>query len=490
MTDVSNATLKELGERVAVPAYDRSGLRSGLVHIGVGNFHRAHQCVYLDDLFATGTGHEWGVTGLSVRSEDKALRDDLTAQDGLYTVTEVDEGVSRTRVVGSILRFVEPGDRAGMLAALTAPETRIVSLTITEGGYYMNGDTPDLSHPDLAADAADLSAPKTVFGLVLAAIRARRDAGIASFTVLSCDNLPHNGVLTRRLVEGLAERVDADLAAFVGREIAFPNSMVDRITPATHPSQIDALARDHAISDRRPVFCEPFRQWVIEDRFSSGRPALETVGVTFVEDVTPYELMKLRILNAGHATIAYPAALVGLTYAHEAMRDPLILRFFERVETGYLLPASPEIEGVSREDYLATVAHRFANPAIGDTIRRLALDGSNRQPKFVLPAVRELRARGDDVSGLALVGALWCRYCEGTMEDGTVVEPNDPNWDQLQSAAKAARSEPRRFLEQRVIFGDLVDDAVYAGLFSDHLASLWSRGVRPTLTAFLEAPQG
>lgn len=487
MTDVQTATLGELATLVTVPRYDRAAISAGIVHFGVGNFHRAHQCVYLDDLFAGGTDLDWGIVGLSVRTEDRDLQADLASQDCLYTVTEVDEGHSRTQVVGSILRFAEPGDRAAMLEALLAPQTRIVSLTITEGGYFMSGDAPDLDHPDLAADAADLGSARTVFGLILAAIRDRRAAGTAPFTVLSCDNLPHNGVLTRRIVEGLAQRADADLAAFVASEIAFPNSMVDRITPATTPAQRETLKREHGVEDRRPVFCEPFRQWVIEDDFRSGRPALERVGVTFVEDVTPYELMKLRILNAGHATIAYPAALVGLTYAHEAMRDPLILRFFEAVETGYLLPASPEIEGVSREDYLATVTHRFANPAIGDTIRRLALDGSNRQPKFVLPAVRDLRAEGRDVSGLALVGALWCRYCQGEMEDGTVVEPNDPNWTQLQEAANAARTEPRRFLEQRDIFGDLADDAVYADLFASHLRSLWSRGVRPTLTDFLAA---
>ncbi|MBB3950363.1 mannitol dehydrogenase family protein [Aureimonas jatrophae] len=486
MTALSQATLRDLSCRT--PGYDRSRMGGGIVHFGVGNFHRAHQCVYLDDLFEAGGDLSWGITGVSVRAEDGAAFADMQAQDGLFTVTEVDEGHRQTRVVGSIHRLVDPGERPGILRALADPQTRIVSLTITEGGYYLSGDHPNLDHPDLLADAANLAEARTVFGLILAAIADRHASGAPPVTVLCCDNLPHNGDLTRRLVHGLAERVDAGLAAHVAQAIRFPNSMVDRITPATNRAQIESLAAD-GIEDRRPVFCEPFMQWVIEDTFSSGRPELERVGVTFVEDVTPYELMKLRILNAGHATIAYPAALIGLTYAHEAMRDDLVSRFFRDVEEGFLLPASPEIRGVSREDYLASVTHRFANPAIGDTIRRLCLDGSNRQPKFVLPAVRELLAQGRDVSGLALVSALWCRYCAGTLEDGSVVEPNDPNWDLLNRTALEARDNPSRFLELRDVFGDLGSDPVYAPLFSGFVRSLWEHGVAPTIEAYLRVRQ-
>ena len=485
MTSVRNETLTELGQRIQVPAYDRASLRPGIAHFGVGNFHRAHQCVYLDDRFASGLDQDWGVVGLSVRSEDKSAFADMREQDALYTVTEVDQGVSRTRVVGSIVSLVEPGDRDAILATLRDPQIRIVSLTVTEGGYFISGEKPDLDHPDLQADTKNLDAPRTVFGMILNAIRARREAGAPPFTVLCCDNLPHNGDLTRGIVTGLAERVDADLAAFVSREIAFPNSMVDRITPATRPDQIETLARDHDVDDKRPVFCEPFIQWVIEDRFSAGRPELEAVGVTFVEDVTPFELMKLRILNAGHATIAYPSALLGLTYAHDAMGDDLVSRFFEDVERNYLLPASPEIEGVSRESYLETVTHRFANPAILDTIRRLCLDGSNRQPKFVIPALREFLAAGRDVSGLAMVQALWCRYCYGELEDGTAIEPNDPNWDALQAAARAARTEPHRFLELRDVFGDLADNEPYREIFRKHVSAIWEKGTRQAIEDYL-----
>ncbi|KQQ79436.1 mannitol dehydrogenase family protein [Aureimonas sp. Leaf324] len=485
MVALGNGNLAEISKTADVPAYDRGALTPGIAHFGVGNFHRAHQCVYLDDLFATGAGHDFAVVGLGVRPEEKAAFADLTAQDGLYTVTEVDEGVRRTRVIGSVVRLVEPGDRAATMAVLTDPAIRIVTLTITEGGYYLSGDKPNLDHPDLAADAADLSASRTVFGLIVAALAERQKAGTAPFTVLCCDNLPHNGDLTRKLVTGLASKADAALADHIETAVAFPNSMVDRITPATTPAQAQSLREETGIEDKRPVFCEPFIQWVVEENFCNGRPALETVGVTFVEDVTPYELMKLRILNAGHATIAYPAALLGLTYAHDAMRDDLVLRFFRDVEENELLPTAPGIEGVSREDYLATVTSRFANPAIADTLRRLALDGSNRQPKFILPSVRERLARGEDISGLALVGALWCRYCYGTLEDGTAIEPNDPNWDALQAAARTAKDEPRRFLEQRDIFGDLAENPVYAGAFSGHLKALWRDGVRPVLEGYL-----
>ncbi|WP_182086480.1 mannitol dehydrogenase family protein [Aureimonas sp. ME7] len=485
MVALGNANLSELEGKARTPAYDRAGLTPGIAHFGVGNFHRAHQCVYLDDLFDTGAGHDWAVVGLGVRPEEKPVFADLAAQDGLFTVTEVDEGVRETRVVGSVARVVEPGDRAATLQVLTDPAIRIVTLTITEGGYYMSGDRPDLDHPDLVADAADLGNARTVFGLIVAAAAARRDAGTQPFTVLCCDNLPHNGDLTKTVVTGLAGKADPALAAHIEASIAFPNSMVDRITPATTPAQIASLREETGIDDKRPVFCEPFIQWVVEDKFSSGRPALEAVGVTFVDDVTPYELMKLRILNAGHATIAYPAALVGLTYAHDAMRDDLVLRFFRDVEEKELLPTAPSIEGVSREDYLATVTSRFANPAIGDTLRRLALDGSNRQPKFILPSVRERLAAGEDITGLALVGALWCRYCYGELEDGQTIEPNDPNWDTLQAAARAAKDEPRRFLELRDVFGDLGSNETYASAFSGHLKALWQDGTRAVLERHL-----
>ncbi|WP_279480823.1 mannitol dehydrogenase family protein [Aureimonas sp. SK2] len=490
MVALGNGNLAEISKTADAPAYDRAALTPGIAHFGMGNFHRAHQCVYLDDLFATGAGHDWAVVGLGVRPEEKAGFADLAAQDGLFTVTEVDEGVRRTRVIGSVLRLVEPGDRAATMAVLTDPAIRIVTLTITEGGYYLSGDTPNLDHPDLVADAGDLSAARTVFGLIAAALAERRAAGTAPFTVLCCDNLPHNGVLTRKLVTGLARKADPALADHIEAAVAFPNSMVDRITPATTPAQAESLRAETGIEDKRPVFCEPFIQWVVEENFGNGRPALESVGVTFVDDVTPYELMKLRILNAGHATIAYPAALLGLTYAHDAMRDDLVLRFFRDVEENELLPTAPSIEGVSREDYLATVTSRFANPAIADTLRRLALDGSNRQPKFILPSVRERLARGEDISGLALVGALWCRYCAGTLEDGTEIEPNDPNWDTLRAAARAAKDEPRRFLEQRDIFGDLGENPVYAEAFARHLQALWRDGVRAVLEAHLARRNG
>ena len=490
MVALGNGNLAEISTTARVPAYDRATLKPGIAHFGVGNFHRAHQCVYLDDLFATGAGHDWAVVCLGVRPEEKPAFADLAAQDCLFTVTEVDEGVRRTRVIGSVVRVVEPGDRAATMAVLTDPAIRIVTLTITEGGYYLSGDQPHLDHPDLVADAADLSAARTVFGLIAAALAERRAAGTAPFTVLCCDNLPHNGDLTRRLVTGLAARADAALAGHIEAEVAFPNSMVDRITPATTPAQVQSLRAETGIEDKRPVFCEPFIQWVVEENFCNGRPALEGVDVTFVTDVTPYELMKLRILNAGHATIAYPAALLGLTYAHDAMRDDLVLRFFRDVEENELLPTAPSIKGVSREDYLATVTSRFANPAIADTLRRLALDGSNRQPKFILPSVRERLARGEDISGLALVGALWCRYCTGTLEDGSEIEPNDPNWDALKAAARAAKDEPQRFLEQRDIFGDLGSNPTYADAFAGHLRALWREGVRAVLEAHLARKAG
>ncbi|MEX0386078.1 mannitol dehydrogenase family protein [Spiribacter onubensis] len=484
---LSENTLSCLPGDVARPGYDRQELSAGIFHFGMGNFHRAHLAAYLDELMNRGLALDWGIVGGGVRPEERAGRAVLADQQWLSTLVEQSATVSRARVIGSMLDFVPPGEGAAIIERLSRPDIRIVSLTITEGGYFLDADDRfDASHPDLLADAEAPESPRTVFGLILAALRVRRDAGTAPFTVMSCDNIPHNGDVTRGTLTGLARLQDPAFAEWVAGNVAFPNGMVDRITPATTDRERRLLADEFGVTDGWPVFCEDFRQWVLEDRFPLGRPPLEQVGVQFVEDVSPFETMKLRILNAGHATIAYPAGLLGIEYVHEAMADERVGAFLERLEQTEIIPRVPAVPGIALDVYFSEIRRRFANPKIGDTIRRLCLDGSNRQPKFIVPIIRDAIADGGSLEGLALESALWCRYCAGETDAGAPIEPNDPHWETLRPIAAAARTEPARWLAQTSIYGGIGDDARFAEAFAGWLDKLWRRGTAATLEAYLQ----
>jgi mannitol 2-dehydrogenase len=485
---LSLTALESLPATVARPSYARDALTPGIVHFGVGNFHRAHMQVYLDRLMNAGRDLDWAIVGAGVTPYDAKMRDALAAQDFLTTVVEQSADRSSARVTGVMTGFAPPMDTPAILAELARPATAIVSLTVTEGGYFINPATGafDPDHPAIRADAATPDAPKTVFGLILAALRARREAGVAPFTVLSCDNVPHNGVVARNAVAGLAEAQDPALAAWVRDTVAFPNGMVDRIAPATGDRERAICRDDFGIDDAWPVFCEDFIQWVLEDHFPAGRPAFEEAGVQFVADVTPFEHMKIRILNGGHALIAYPSGLLDIHFVHEAMAHPLVRAFLQKVETEEILPILPPVPGTDLPDYLALIVRRCDNPKIGDTIRRLCLDGSNRQPKFIIPSVADRLARGLPLPGLALESALWCRYCYGTTDAGQPIEPNDPNWDRLQAQARTAKSNPCAWLAMREIYGATADAPAFRDAFAKSLTALWSAGTSATLQRYLD----
>lgn len=480
--------LSSLPEAVARPRYTREALRPGILHIGVGNFHRAHQAVYLDDLFNTGRDLDWAIVGAGVRAGDAAMRSALEPQDWLTTVVELEPGGNRARVTGSMMGFVPVGqDSVAIVDALDDPSIRIVSLTVTEGGYCIDPATGAFNpeHPEVRHDASRIDAPKGVFGVLAAALKRRRERGIAPFTIMSCDNIPHNGQVTMDAVAGLAGLVDPSLAGYIRETVAFPNSMVDRITPATTDRERSILEQRFGLRDQWPVFCEPFRQWVLEDHFPAGRPALEEVGVTFTPHVAAFELMKLRILNGGHAAIAYPAALLGIHFVHDAMADPLVRGFLDKLEAEEIIPHVPPVPGVDLLDYYRLIARRFANPDVGDTIPRLAQDGSNRQPKFILPSTRDRVRAGGDVTGLALESALWCRACAAATDAGAPLALNDPNAERLTPAALAARDDPAAFLSLRDIFGDLAEVPSFRSRFAAALGSLWRDGTRATLERYL-----
>jgi mannitol 2-dehydrogenase len=485
---LSRSMLGQFARSIGVPRYRPDELSPGIVHIGVGNFHRAHQAAYLDELFERGADHDWAIIGTGVRESDAEMARDLTAQDFLTTVVTQEAGRSQARVTGAMIDFVPPGDGGAILQRLVDPRTRIVSLTVTEGGYYVDPATQafDPGHPDIAADAMDrLACPKTAFGLIAAGLLRRRAAGLAPFTVMSCDNLPGNGHVTADAVIGLAALIDRADALWIRENVAFPDGMVDRITPATSDRERQLLREDFGIDDRRPVFCEDFRQWVLEDHFPAGRPRLEEVGVQFVADVAPFELMKIRILNGGHAAIAYSAGLLDIRFVHEAMADAQIARFLSALLDDEVIPMVPPVPGTDLSAYKRTIERRFANPKIGDTIRRLCLDGSNRQPKFILPTLRDALQAGRRIDGLALVSALWCRYCYGETESGQAIAPNDPSWPRLTMQARQARSAPEIWLAMRDIYGDLGDDPRFREAFCRALQRIWQSGTRPSLESYL-----
>ncbi len=484
---LSLATLDEAAKTAAIPAYDRASLKAGIVHFGVGNFHRAHQAIYLDDLFNAGSDHDWAIIGAGVLPSDAAMRDKLAAQDFLTTVVEQDNNRTAARVTAPMIDILPVGEPDVIIAKLADPEIRIVSMTITEGGYFIDASGKfNPAHPAIAADGQNPSAPKTVFGLIVAGLKARKDKGIAPFTVMSCDNIPHNGVVTTNAVVGTAKLSDPAFANWIKANVSFPNGMVDRITPATSQREIDFLKENFDIEDNWPVYCEEFKQWVLEDKFPMGRPALEKVGVTFVPDVTPYEHMKIRILNGGHAAIAYPAALMDIHFVHESMENDLIRAFLAKLENEEIIPIVPPVPDTSLADYFKLIERRFLNPKIADTIPRLAQDGSNRQPKFILPSTLDNLSQGRDVVGLALVSALWCRYFFGKSDSGKEIVFNDASADRLHEAAVKAKDDPAAFLVFDDIFGEVAKSDVFRKRFAHALKTLWEKGTKETLQLYLD----
>ncbi|MEO0665721.1 MAG: mannitol dehydrogenase family protein, partial [Pseudomonadota bacterium] len=485
-TKLSLAALPELPRETLRPSYARSDLTPGIVHIGMGNFHRAHQAWYLHRLMQKGLARDWAIIGAGVRPGDAVMRKKLLAQDCLTTLIELRPDATSAEICGSMVDFVpvEP-DNAALIAQMADPQIRIVSLTVTEGGYYRHAATGafDAGHGDMAHDAANPERPRTAFGAIIAALAARRAAGQGPFTVQSCDNLQGNGDIVKDTVLSLARLSDQALANWIEQHVTFPNSMVDCIVPATGPGEI-AVARGLGIEDAAPVTHENFRQWVIEDAFCAGRPPWEDVGATITPDVHSYEAMKIRILNAGHQVLANAGELLGVPTIADCMAHPLISGLFDSVERTEIAPYVGDVPGMTAEAYVDLIAMRFSNPAIRDTTRRVAFDGSSRHTGFVLPIVRDALAAGGSIEGLALVEALWARMCAGTRDDGSEIAPNDPLWDSLSQAARAAKADPAAWLAQEHIYGDLAREQAFAKPFEAWLSSLWNEGTEPALRAY------
>ena len=483
MTSLIAANLASLPSEVAVPSYDRSRVRSGIVHFGVGGFHRAHQAVYLDDLMNAGLAMDWGITGVGVLPQDRPMLEVLSAQDRLYTlVVKHPDGSLSPRVVGSIVDYLlAPDDPEAVLARLVDPATRVVSLTITEGGYNVSATGEFVPDPQIEQDLEPDVAPSTVVGYLTEALVRRRAAGTSPFVVMSCDNIAGNGEVTAAMVTGFARLRDPELATWIEQSVSFPSSMVDRITPVTTDVDRARLSDAFGVEDAWPVVCEPFAQWVLEERFPDGRPPWEDAGVQVVDDVEPYELMKLRLLNAGHQAIGYLGYLAGYRYAHEVCSDPLFVRFLRGYMDDEATPSLPEVPGIDLDAYKSNLVERFASPEIKDTLARLCAYSSDRIPPWLLPVVRHQLASGGEVRRSALIVAAWARYAEAVDESGEPIDVVDRRRDSVLAKAQQQGEEPLAFLQDGELFGDIAEDEAFTSAYLAALESLHVNGARATL---------
>jgi mannitol 2-dehydrogenase len=462
---VKNAALTRLP--IDTPNYDRHSVSVGIAHIGAGHFHRAHQAMYIDRLLQRGMAREWGICGIGVMPGDWTMRDVLRDQDGLYTlVLENPDGTRDAHVIGSIIDYrYAPDDPEAAVEVLAAATTRIISLTITEGGYR---------DPDGPA-----------FALITEALARRRCRGIAAPTIVSCDNIESNGEIARRAVLANAERRDPGLAEWVAEHTRFPSSMVDRITPSTTLEMAAQVRRDFGVDDRWPVLAEPFSAWVLEDDFADGRPPLEQAGVLLVDDVVPYESMKLRLLNAGHQSLCYFAYLCGFEFVHDAARDPLFAEFLLAYFDFEAIPTLAPVPGIDLHDYSRTLVERFANPGVRDTVARLCAYSSDRIPKWLLPVVYDNLASDGSVRLAAATVASWARYAEGADEWGQPIEVVDQLADSLVPIARSQHENPTAFIEINAVFGDLAQQPRFVEAYRWALESLHRNGARATLEALV-----
>jgi fructuronate reductase/mannitol 2-dehydrogenase len=461
--------LEALPDTVDVPDYERLALTPSVVHIGVGAFHRSHQAVYFDDLVRQGISTQWGLVGVGMHSP--RIGEVLSEQDNLYTVITRGPDHEEVRVVGVVTRFLfAPEDPGAVLDVLASPQTRLVTLTVTAAGYPSDGSIT-LDDPDVAADVQHPEFPATAFGYLVEALRRRRESAIPPFTVLSCDNVAGNGPATRSAVVGIARLRDPALAEWIERSVAFPGSMVDRITPETTDQTRERLARDYSLQDRWPVIAEPFSQWVVEDAFCNGRPPLDRVGVQFVESVLPHEFMKARLLNGSHCALGYLGRLAGKRTSDEAMADPAVHRFID----GFLREAAavlPEVPGIDLDEYRRTLQERFANPGVADQLSRLCRRGSTKVRTYLLPSIERALELDRPRRHLVLALAAWIRYLEGVDYADDPIDVQDARADELRPLAEQAAQDPAPLLSVEEVFGDLGTDPRLAEEVRQALADL------------------
>jgi mannitol-1-phosphate/altronate dehydrogenase len=480
---LNNQGLGQLLPSVSVPNYPRNQMQCGIVHLGFGGFHRAHMARYTHELMelSFADSKDYAIVGVGLMPADQKMRDSLVPQDCLYTLVERDGVSEKVAVIGSVKEIIYAGETtAELLECIDRPTVKIVSLTVTENGYCLNAVTKKLDpeHKLIKQDLLTPTTPKSAIGVIVEAYNRRMKSGKQAFTALSCDNIQHNGNVLREAVLSFAKLRDAALAAWIEQNATFPNTMVDRITPVTKPADIDYVQHKLGIYDQWPVVSEGFTQWVIEDKFVCGRPTWEKVGAQFVADVEPYEIMKLRLLNASHLAVACLGDLAGYVTIDETMSNPLFQRYMAALmdrETG---PTLAPVPGIDLPVYKKTLIERFANPSIKDTVERVATDAPLNT---VLASIRDRLKTGGDINLLCLALAGWLRRVRGVNEKNIEFVVRHPLADLLKEKAIAGGSDPRPLLTISQLFGELGSDARVIEPTQRHLTSLYANGALRTL---------
>ena len=474
-------TLSQLPDAVGRPKYDRNALSAGIMHIGVGGFHRSHQAWYTDQLLSgdLDASLKWAICGVGLREADREMAEVLKKQDYLYTlIIRHPDGAVDHQVIGSLIDFMlSVDDPQAVIDRMSDEQTKIVSLTITEGGYNFDSATGefDFSQADVKHDLSNPKNPRTVFGYLTQALRQRRDAGVGAFTIQSCDNIEHNGDVARKMLLAFARKLNSGLAKWIEEEACFPNAMVDRITPATKDADIESLKTKAGIIDQWPVTCEPFSQWVIENRFSQSRPQWETVGAQFVDDVTPYETMKLRLLNAGHSVLGLLGSLHGHPTIDACISDPQFAQFVRSFMDVEATPVLEPVKGIDLDTYKDTLIKRFGNPSIKDDLSRICLESSSKLPKFLLPTIHDNLKRDRSVERSALVIAAWCFYSDkGESQQGDNLEIKDAMQSELHWAAKETANDKTAFLRLKSVFGELAEQEAFTFAYVRFVDAIYS----------------
>jgi mannitol 2-dehydrogenase len=475
-----------LPKEVKIPGYDRSKIKTGIAHIGVGGFHRSHEAFYTDEVLHLQNTNNWGICGISLLESDRTLFDTLVQQDGLYTlmIREPDGNLS-ARVIGSITEFLfAPENPDTVIEKLADSAVRIISLTITEGGYNFNAATGEfqINEPLIQWDLNNTDNPKTVFGYLTQGLKRRRDRGIGGLTIQSCDNIQKNGDVIKKMLLSFIRAAEPELVDWIEKKVTFPNSMVDRITPVTTRSDIETLKSIYGIEDKWPVVCEPFIQWIIEDNYSNGKPDWESAGVRFVKDVGPYEKMKIRLLNAGHSLLGFVGTLYGCKTIDETVNIPLFRTLLRKFMDLEVTPLLGEIPGINLENYKDSLIQRFGNPNIKDQLSRICLESSSKIPKFLIPTIQEQLENNGPIKRGALIIAAWCRYLElaGTKEQ--TYEIQDQMAPLLVAKAIASNNDdPLAFLKIKAIFNDLVCSKRFVDTYLALIDSIRKYGIAETI---------
>ncbi|MDO6694166.1 mannitol dehydrogenase family protein [Aliiglaciecola sp. 3_MG-2023] len=476
---LNEQNLHQLPSTISVPNYDRKNVQAGIVHVGVGGFHRSHEAYYTDEYMNQTGDLNWGICGVGLRDADRKMKSILEQQDYLYTlIVKHPNGTIENQVIGCMTDFLLGCDEPNaVIQKMADASTKIVSLTITEGGYNFNPATNefDFDNPDVIHDLANPHTPRLVFGFLTAALKLRMERGLAPFTVQSCDNIQHNGDVARKMLLAYSQKVDLELAKWIEQEVPFPNAMVDRITPVTTSADIDYLSSELSLQDEWPVTCEPFHQWIIEDKFSVGRPQWQKVGAQFVPDVTPYENMKIRLLNAGHSVLGILGSIHGFETIDESVKDPTFSQFLQLFMDTEVTPILPPVDGIDLDDYKQTLLQRFANPNIKDHLTRICSESASKLATFLIPTINDNLQNKGNIECATLVLAAWCYYSDKqTNRHNKEITIIDVMSQDLHIAAAKYSLNPDAFLQLTSIFGDLNKNQDFLDIYRKQTKQIYS----------------